>query len=117
VHECQVGAEDVKRLKSLESSVAAAEKELEKLQGSASGLQGQAQQLQAQIDNVGGEPLKKRKSKVESLQEVMHPLPTLPPHQVQVQPTYYFCVHVFHLHPSRMLLSGRQCICQSPAIQ
>jgi len=67
---CQVGAEDVKRLKSLEGSVAAAEKELKKVQGGASGLQARAEKVQEQIDNVGGEPLKKRKAKVASLQEV-----------------------------------------------
>jgi peptidoglycan hydrolase CwlO-like protein len=73
---CQVGAEDVKRLKSLEASLAAAEKELEKVQAGASGLQARAQKVQEQIDNVGGEPLKKRKAKVASLQEVI-PYPLL----------------------------------------
>ena len=67
---CQVGAEDVKRLKALEAGVAAAEKELKKVQAGASGLQERAQEVQAQIDGAGGEPLKKRKAKVASLQEV-----------------------------------------------
>jgi hypothetical protein len=91
---CQVRAEDVERLRSLESSVAAAQKELKKVQGNASGLQGQAQKLQEQIDNVGGEPLKKSKAKVESLQEVNGSLQTVP-----VQPPICFFVLISNSAP------------------
>lgn len=67
---CQVGAEEVRKLKDLESAVKSAAKELQKLQESASGLHAQAEQLQQQISDVGGEPLKKKKANVKRLHEV-----------------------------------------------
>ena len=46
------------------------EKELQKLQDSASGLHAQAEMLQHQISDVGGEPLRKKKAHVKRVHEV-----------------------------------------------
>lgn len=70
-----MAAEDAKRLKALESSISAAEKELRPLKTLAAGLQAKTEELHQQIEDAGGEPLKKAKKAVADLQEVSLPLP------------------------------------------
>ena len=66
----QVGAGDASRLQTLDTEIAASEKELQSLKASSSGLQKEAESLQAKVDNAGGEKLKKKKASVSKLQEV-----------------------------------------------
>lgn len=66
--------EESQRLQALKAAAEAASAELQKLQNSAAGFHEEAASLQTQIDNVGGEPLKKKKADVQHLQTVSHPL-------------------------------------------
>lgn len=66
----QVGEADARRLKELEAAVAAATKELQKLERSASGPKDRAAALQQKIEAAGGQPLKQARKRVAELQQV-----------------------------------------------
>ena len=60
----QVSAEDARKTEALQATVSSATKELEKLHKSASGLHEKVAKLQREIDEAGGEALKKKKDEV-----------------------------------------------------
>jgi septal ring factor EnvC (AmiA/AmiB activator) len=68
----QIGPEDAERLRTLEKDIAAAEKELQKLNSLSQGLQQKAADLQKKMDDAGGPQLKAKRAAVERLQKVGH---------------------------------------------
>jgi uncharacterized coiled-coil protein SlyX len=63
-----VRSEHASRLSELSSQLAASNAQLAKLRASCAGLQKKVAGLQERIDNAGGEPLRKQKERVASLQ-------------------------------------------------
>lgn len=66
----QVGAEDVAALKALSREVDEAQKSLAELDKSAAGLRARVASLEKAIEDAGGAPMKKQRSRVEQLKEV-----------------------------------------------
>jgi structural maintenance of chromosome 4 len=64
----EVRSEHAARLSELSSQLAASNAQLAKLRASCAGLQKKVAGLQEKIENAGGEPLRKQKERVASLQ-------------------------------------------------
>lgn len=65
-----MGAEDVAALKALSREVDEAQTSLAELDKSAAGLRARVASLEKAIEDAGGAPMKKQRSRVEQLKEV-----------------------------------------------
>lgn len=66
----KMGGEDAARLKALAADIVKEEKALADLRRKSEGLTRRAEALQAQIDDAGGEKLRRQRALCEKLQEV-----------------------------------------------